>query len=79
MNQEQFTEFWGQLKKPLKSQWGKLTEDDLTQIAGNIDRFNGAIETRYGEMKGEVSKWANRRYAHWTGWYMGYEELKSTA
>lgn len=79
MNQEQFQRFWGQLKNPLKSQWGKLTADDLLQIEGNLVKFNSAIETRYGEMKGEVSKWANRRYAHWTGWYEGYEDSKPKA
>ena len=79
MNQEQFQRFWGQLKNPLKNQWEKLTADDLLQIEGNLVKFNSAIETRYGEMKGEVSKWANRRYAHWTGWYEGYEDTKPSA
>lgn len=79
MNQEQFKGFWGQLKGALKNHWGKLTDEDLLQIEGDLGKFNGAIETRYGEMKGEVSKWANRRYAHWTGWYQGYEESKPSA
>jgi uncharacterized protein YjbJ (UPF0337 family) len=78
MNQEQFTQFWGQLKNPLKKQWGKFTEDDLLQIEGSMDAFNRTIETRYGEMKEEVSKWATRRYALWTGLYEGYEESKPT-
>jgi len=65
MNQEQFGQFWAQLEVPLKNQWGKFTDDDLR------------IETRYGENKNEVSAWASRRYAHWTGWYQGYEDLKT--
>lgn len=35
--------------------------------------FHGKEEARYGEKKDEVKKWANRRHAHWTGWYEGYE------
>ena len=76
MNQEQFGWFWGQLKDPLKKQWGQLTDDDLLQIEGNVEQFNRTVEARYGARKSEVSRWANRRYAHWTGWYQGYDEIK---
>ncbi|MBI5777202.1 MAG: general stress protein CsbD [Nitrospirae bacterium] len=76
MNQEQFGQFWSQLEAPLKNQWGKFTDDDLQQIKGNLDTFNRTIETRYGEKKNEVSAWANRRYAHWTGLYQGYVDPK---
>jgi hypothetical protein len=37
------------------------------------------IETRYGERTEEVREWANRRYAHWTGWYPGYADPKPVA
>jgi len=76
MNQEQFGQFWRQLEVPLKNQWGKFTDDDLLKIEGNLDTFNRIIETRYGEKKNEVSTWANRRYAHWTGSYQGYADPK---
>lgn len=76
MNQEQFGQFWRQLEVPLKNQWGKFTDDDLLKIEGNLDTFNRTIETRYGEKKSEVSAWANRRYAHWTGSYQGYADPK---
>lgn len=78
MNREQFKQFWDQLKNPLKNQWEKLTTDDLLQIEGDLDKFNRTIDMRYGEKKGEVSKWATRRYAHWTGWYEGYEGSKAS-
>ena len=76
MNQEQFGQFWRQLEVPLKNQWGKFTDEDLQKIEGNLDIFNRTIETRYGEKKSEVSAWANRRYAHWTGLYQGYDDPK---
>lgn len=76
MNQEQFKGSWDHLKAALKKQWGTLTDDDLLQIEGDRNKFNGAIEKRYGEMKGEVTKWADRWYAKWSGWYEGHEESK---
>lgn len=79
MNQEQFGQFWSQLKVPLKNQWEKITDDDLLQIEGNMDTFNRTLEARYGGRKDEVSTWANRRYAHWTGWYQGYDDPKPVA
>ena len=79
MNQEQFKESWDQLKGALKKQWGTLTEEDLRQIGGDQEKFNGAIQKRYGERSGEVTKWADRWYARWSGWYEGYEEAKPTS
>ena len=72
MNHEQFKQSWGQLEGHLKKHWEKLTDDDLLQIEGDLDKFNGAIETRYGEMKEEVSRWADLWYARWTGSYVAY-------
>ena len=72
MNKEQFKASWGQLEGHLKKHWGKLTADDLLQIEGDLDKFNGAIDQRYGEMKGEVSKWADLWYARWIGSYGEY-------
>ncbi len=75
MNQEQFKASWYQLKRALKTHWEKLTDEDLRQIQGDLEKFNGTIQKRYGELKKEeVRKWANRWYARWTGQYGGYYE-----
>lgn len=75
MNQEQFGQFWTQLKAPLKDKWEKITEEDLVEIQGDLAKFGGVLEKRYGEVKKEeVSTWANRRYSHWTGNYVGYRD-----
>ena len=79
MNQTQFQSFWEQLKAPLKNQWEQFTNEDLVQIQGDLATFNSKVDTRYSEKKDEVKKWANRRYAHWTGWYEGYEDRKPIA
>lgn len=75
MNQEQFGQFWEQLKAPLKAKWEKITDEDLMEIHGNVEKFGLVLQKRYGELqKEEVSTWANRRYSHWTGNYIGYKD-----
>ena len=75
MNKEQFGQFWEQLKAPLKAKWVNITEEDLIEIKGDLDRFGRVLQKRYGEIqKEEVATWANRRYSHWTGNYTGYKD-----
>ena len=75
MNQEQFRQFWEQLKTPLKAKWVNITEADLVEIKGDLDAFGTVLQQRYGELqKAEVALWADRRYAHWSGNYLGYKE-----
>jgi uncharacterized protein YjbJ (UPF0337 family) len=38
----------------LKEKWGKLTDDDLTQINGKRDQLEGKIQERYGIAKDQV-------------------------
>jgi uncharacterized protein YjbJ (UPF0337 family) len=61
MNQEQFKGFWKNLKAPLQEKWDKLTDEDLLEIDGNMKKFHGIVDTRYGGRKEEVALWANRR------------------
>lgn len=48
MNNDQFQGIWKQIKGKVKSQWGKLTDDDLTQISGKRDVLVGKLQERYG-------------------------------
>ncbi|MBH0177539.1 MAG: hypothetical protein HP491_06655 [Nitrospira sp.] len=75
MNQEQFGQFWDQLKTPLKAKWDKITDEDLVEIHGNWAQFGIVLQKRYGELhKEDVATWANRRYSHWSGNYIGYKD-----
>jgi uncharacterized protein YjbJ (UPF0337 family) len=47
---------WNQLKGEIKNQWGKLTDDDLTQIEGDQDKLIGKVQELYGTSKDEVSR-----------------------
>src|ERR1700689_4882616 len=60
---------WKQLKGKAKQQWGRLTEDDLTQAAGRREELAGKIQERYGVAKDaaqkQVDEWENRADASW--------------
>lgn len=47
---------WKQLTGKVKQQWGRLTDDDLTAIAGKRDQLVGKIQERYGYAKDRVEK-----------------------
>jgi uncharacterized protein YjbJ (UPF0337 family) len=56
MNWDQTEGKWKQLKGSVKEHWGKLTDDDLTVIAGNRDKLVGRVQERYGIAKEEAQK-----------------------
>ena len=39
---------WNETKGKVKSKWGRLTDDDLTQVQGQKDRLVGVIQQKYG-------------------------------
>ncbi|MGH7231242.1 MAG: CsbD family protein [Nitrospiraceae bacterium] len=62
MNSDQFKGQWKQFKGELKKQWGQFTDDDLTQVEGDYEKFVGKVQERYGDRKEEVSRWADQWY-----------------
>jgi len=48
MKKEVFEGKWDQMKGMVKEQWGKLTDDDLTKIAGKRDQLVGKLKEKYG-------------------------------
>jgi uncharacterized protein YjbJ (UPF0337 family) len=61
MNWDQVAGQWKQMKGNVKEKFGKLTDDDLTQINGKREQFIGKIQERYGIAKEE----AQRRADEW--------------
>lgn len=61
MNWDQIQGQWKQLRGSVKEKFGKLTDDDLTQIAGRRDQLIGKIQERYGITREE----AQRRAEEW--------------
>lgn len=56
MNWDQIKGNWSQWAGKAKEQWGKLTDDDLTVIAGHREQLAGKIQERYGIAKDAVEK-----------------------
>ena len=59
MNWDQMAGKWKQIKGSAREHWGKLTDDDFDQIAGNRDKFVGILQERYGIAKEEAQKRAD--------------------
>ena len=60
MNKDQFKGRWTQFKGELKKQWGKFADDDLLQIEGDYQKFQGTLQAKYGDQKEEVGRWADQ-------------------
>ncbi|WP_119168208.1 CsbD family protein [Algihabitans albus] len=56
MNWDQVEGQWKQLSGSVKTEWGKLTDDDLTVAEGNRDKLAGKIQERYGVEKEEADR-----------------------
>ena len=56
MNWDQIQGKWQEYKGQAKQRWGKLTDNDLTVIAGKRDVLAGKLQTAYGNTKERVEK-----------------------
>ncbi|HEY1892060.1 MAG TPA: CsbD family protein [Steroidobacteraceae bacterium] len=49
---------WKQIKGSIKEQWGKLTDDEITQLEGNSEKLAGKLQERYGLAREEAERQA---------------------
>ena len=56
MNQDIIQGKWSQIKGSLKTQWGKLTDDDLARMDGNRQYLVGRLQERYGFQKDQAEQ-----------------------
>ncbi|MGD1075643.1 MAG: CsbD family protein [Thermodesulfovibrionales bacterium] len=56
---------WKEIKGEVKAKWGKLTDDDLTEIEGHEDKLVGLLQQRYGYAKDK----AEQEYKDFMGRY----------
>ena len=56
MNWDEVKGDWKQFAGKAKSKWGKLTDDDMTQIGGKKDELLGKLQSHYGHTKEEAEK-----------------------
>jgi uncharacterized protein YjbJ (UPF0337 family) len=56
MNEDVFKGNWRQLKREIKAQWGKLTDDDLDRAEGDAEKLIGRVQERYGYQREEAKR-----------------------
>lgn len=54
LNQEQFNGKWNEIKGGIRNLWGKLTDDELESIKGNLTEVTGLVQQKYGDTKEEI-------------------------
>jgi uncharacterized protein YjbJ (UPF0337 family) len=61
MNKDIFEGKWKEMRGQVKEWWGKLTDDDLDQAAGNAEQIVGLLQQRYGYTRQRAEEEFNRR------------------
>ena len=56
MNTQVMEGKWARLRGDLQKRWGRLTNDDLDQIEGELTNLEGKLRERYGYTKAEASE-----------------------
>jgi uncharacterized protein YjbJ (UPF0337 family) len=64
MNWDQIEGNWKQHKGKIRTQWGKLTDDDIEVINGKRTELIGLLQTHYGHAKeqaeDEIDQWTKQ-------------------
>ncbi|PKO16336.1 MAG: CsbD family protein [Chloroflexi bacterium HGW-Chloroflexi-10] len=50
---------WLQIRGDIKKAWGKLTDDELDQANGQVDKLAGLVQERYGITREQFEKQMN--------------------
>ena len=56
MNEDILKGNWNEIKGSVQKQWGKLTDDQITQINGDRTKLAGSIQKSYGIAREEAEK-----------------------
>ncbi|MBL8064668.1 MAG: CsbD family protein [Chthonomonadaceae bacterium] len=55
---------WKEMAGSIREKWGKLTDDEIQEIAGKKDKLEGILQTKYGltqELAAQqVDEWADK-------------------
>lgn len=61
---DQIAGSWKEMRGQVRTQWGKLTDDDLEMVRGQRDVLAGRIQQRYGiareEANRQIDEWAEK-------------------
>jgi len=57
MNSDQVKGKFKQLSGEIKRKWGQVTDDDLMEAHGNLEKLVGKIQERSGDQRESIEKW----------------------
>jgi len=55
-NQDVLAGKWKQARGKVKQWWGKLTDNDLDRISGQVDQLVGIVQERYGYTREQAER-----------------------
>lgn len=61
MNKDILQGQWKQIRGEAKSWWGKLTDDDLTRVAGKFETLAGVLQEKYGYTRQQAEAEIDKR------------------
>lgn len=56
MNSDILQGKWMQVRGEAKKIWGEITDDELDQIEGSVDKLIGKLQEKYGYSKEQAEK-----------------------
>jgi len=56
MNKDIVQGNWKKISGSIKESWGKLTDDDIKEIDGKLEIFQGKMQEKYGMSKDAAAK-----------------------
>ena len=59
MNKDILKGQWRQIRGEVKKQWGKLTDDELEMVDGQVDKLVGIVQERYGYSREQAEREVN--------------------
>lgn len=62
MNKDILAGNWKILSGKVKEEWGKLTDNDVTEIDGKQQKLEGRLQERYGYNKAQIDEAINKFY-----------------
>lgn len=62
MNNDIIEGNWKQVSGAFKASWGKLTDDDLQEIDGDLEKFQGKMQEKYGMAKEQAKQEFEKLY-----------------
>jgi uncharacterized protein YjbJ (UPF0337 family) len=59
MNRDILRGKWNEMKGSVRSKWGKLTDNDMAEIHGDVEKMIGKLQERYGYKREQAEKELN--------------------